>query len=923
VIGMGTRLLMVAMACAACSVAAGQPLVLGPFAPDPVTTLYLLADGQPCQARMVVEAAEDATGPPRVMARVFDPDDQPVLWRYVEYCDAETLAAVEPEVGMVLRPDDQLPVAGQAVLDETVELAAAGVYQVRLTAYGPLAVRVELPRALPWGWCAQNGRFLPFAGQPRTMHLFVPPHAEQLRLQGGPVRVFDEGGAELADLEAGGSATIPVAQTGAVWRVELPADGWRLTAADLPFILCPTEEAARAIRGSVEVLDDGTVVCHRFQARVAEVLREVLAPEHVGDTDALIVPLAERREAWLADPLRSALLMRSYLPTIEPSLRSQNLDPQSHWGGSLDGWQEFAGKPGAEGRWDRLHGIEGLYAGASSDYDWAAEHLALAATYEDPTNPYFGREELLWRAAAAALRDLMALSEPEVWPGVADLDPYPGVMAFAIGNKTLPVYGRAAPHLPERVREVWTEGVRRIIDRSYADGLVSCRNQSAHYLVSHQALADGSGDPLYRAMVRLWARRWLRGMDPSGYHMEAIGPDASYIGMTHWYEAVYYRMSADAVVLESLRRSYGLFNHTVGPEPDGRMLGGFNFNHRVGEGFYLEQFSGAKGILHDVLPEVGLWADEPPTEAHVEDARASVAAFLNAPTVPPYPRHTTPRYLYFAEPDRSGVWPCMEPAPFLRVVDDEWLFVNRPGYYAVCYLGKPAGDYYIRRREDFRAPYPDDGESAGADLADMKAITPFVGGGLSGVWTRDYGHSLMAANWSPTTHHGVIATDADGLRWWEDYHAHEHAVDADAGTLSVTGRIEGQPVTYERRYVFGDDALEVAVTLIAEEDVQLGRLVECVPIARGGWKARGATLEAGGQDAGAVAASVFRVTDDTGAGVEFALDAEHDLTLVPEGLKTYGWRQLQFGRVEITLPASLAAGETVELRYVIRPVMPG
>ncbi len=921
-IGSRMRLLVGVVICVACSVGRTEPLEVGPFVPGPVTTLYLVADGQPCAARLVVEATEDATAPPRVMARVFDPDDRPALWRYVEYCDAETVAAIEPEAGMVLRPDDQLPVAGQAVLDETVELGVAGVYQVRVVAYGPLAVRVELPRELPWGWCAQNGRFLPFAGQPDTMHVFVPPHAEQLRLRGGPVRVLDERGAVLADLDAGGSATIPVARTEVVWRVELPADGWRMTAADLPLILCPTEEAAHAIHGSVEMLDDGTVVCHRFQARVAEVLREVLAPEHVGDTEALIVPLSERREAWLADPLRSAVLMRSYLPTIEPSLRSQNLDPDSHWGGSLDGWQEFADKPGVEGRWDRLHGIDGLYAGASSNYDWAAEHLALAALYDDPTNPYFGREELLWRAAAAALRDLMALSEAEVWPGVADLDPYPGMMAFAIGNKTLPVYARAAPHLPERVRDVWTEGVRRIIDRCFADELVTCRNQSSHYLVSNQAFADGSGDPRARAMARLWARRWLRGMDPSGYHMEAIGPDASYIGMTHWYEAVYYRMSGDPVVLESLRRSYRLFNHTVGPEPEGRMLGGFNFNHRVGEGFYFEQFGGARGILDDVLPEVGLWAGEPPTEADVEAARERVSAFLDAPTVPPYPRHTTPRYLYFAEADRSGVWPCMEPEPFLRVVDDEWLFVNRPGYYAVCYLGKPAGDFYVRRRHEFRTAYPDDGESTGANLTDMKRITPFVGGGLSGVWTRDYGHSLMAANWSPTTHHGIIATDADGLRWWEDYHAHEHSIDADAGSLTVSGRIEGQPITYQRRYVFGDDALEVAVTLTAEEDVRLARLVECVPIARGGWKARGATIEAAGQDAGGATVSLFRVTDDTGAGVQFVLDDEHALALIPDGLKTYGWRQLQIGRVEIELPAAPAAGESIELRYVIRPVVP-
>lgn len=133
----------------------------------------------------------------------------------------------------------------------------------------------------------------------------------------------------------------------------------------------------------------------------------------------------------------------------------------------------------------------------------------------------------------------------------------------------------------------------------------------------------------------------------------------------------------------------------------------------------------------------------------------------------------------------------------------------------------------------------------------------------------------------------------------------------------------GQPVNYQRRYVFGDDALEISVILNAEEDVRLQRLVECVPIARGGWKARGAIIEAGGRHSGPVAAASFRVYDETGAGVQFSLDNERNLTLVPDGLQTPGWRPLQIGRVEIELPATLAEGESIELRYSILPLTSG
>ena len=820
---------------------------------------------------------------------------------------------------MDVRPAEEW--AGGEVVSVDVPVGAEGVHQVRLVAgTAGLTITVELPRESRWGWGAQNGPFTAWEGLPEALYAWVPPHAEQLRIAGGAVSVSDEAGTLLATADAG-TTTIPVERTETLWRIEMPDDDWRFSAADFPLILCPTPEAARAIAASVEVLPDGTVVCHKFQRRIAELLPEVLAPERVGDTEELIVPLAERREAWLADPMRSTVLMGSYLPAVEHHLRSQNLDPTSHWGGSMDGWEVFAGKPGAEGRWDRLRAVKGLIAGASGTaHHSGAADLALAALEDDPTNPYFGREELLYRAAAASLRDLMAVAEDETWPGTSDLDTYPGHMAFKLGGKTLPPYGIAAQHLPKEIREVWTEAVRHLVDRSYPDGLVTCRNQSSHYLVSHQAFADGSGDPLYEAMARLYSHRWAAGQDQCGYHMECIGPDASYIGMTHWHEAVAYRMSEDPVILESIRASYELFNHTVGPEPEGRMLGGFNFNHRVGEGFYLEQWSGAKGLVHDVLPEVGLWASPPPTEEQLAEARERVNAFLDDPQMPRYPKQTTWRYLAWGEPDRTGAWPCMAAGSFVRTFEDEFIFVKRPAYYATVYVGMPAGEYYVRGREKLRAPYADDGESTGSAYKDIKTITPFAGGGLSGVWTEDYGHSLMAANWAPTTHHGLIATDADGLRWWEDYHAHSHVLDEDAGTLTITGRVEGQPIAYERRYTFADEALQVELTLTADEAVSLPRLVECVPVARGEWKTRGAEIAAPGATVGEARADRFTVSDAEGAGVAFELDGEHDLLLVPDGLQTSGWRKLQIGRVEIALPATLAAGERVTLSYTIRPL---
>jgi len=47
-----------------------------------------------------------------------------------------------------------------------------------------------------------------------------------------------------------------------------------------------------------------------------------------------------------------------------------------------------------------------------------------------------------------------------------------------------------------------------------------------------------------------------------------------------------------------------------------------------------------------------------------------------------------------------------------------------------------------------------------------------------------------------------------------------------------------------------------------------------------------------------------------------------DLNLVPEGLKAGGWRKLQFGRAEVSLPQSLQPGRPVRLAYQVWPVTP-
>ncbi|HEY3380108.1 MAG TPA: hypothetical protein VGL77_21750, partial [Armatimonadota bacterium] len=590
---------------------------LGPFLPNPAFSLYLISDGKPVSARLTIRRGPRAEGD-RVMVRAFNAQEQLTFWQYVEPGKmADTFGPGDMEVWGIPLQIPVKPQPGDLLMDTELHFDGSGVHQLRITAgAGNVLVSLTLPRPLAYGVSFQNGNYAAWEGQPATMYAYVPPHAEELQVTGGLVTIADAAGKELARTEDASLqkwVTIPVTQTDALWTVKFPqVNNWLLRAAGFPFILCPTPEAAKTIRASVEVLPDGTVVCHKFQRRIAELLPKLLDPKNVGKAENLIVPLASRKEAWLADPVRNENLLNPYalMPSIAYALRSQNVDPQSHWSGAIEGWQDLQGKPAPGNRWDRLRSVPGIMrAGASPSNNAIEENLAKAALLDTPCNPYFGKKELLYRAAAAALRDLMMLGEDEVWRGCdADQSAYPGMMGFSIGQKTLPVFALVAPLMPDDVRAVWSDAVRHIIDRSYPDNLVTCRNQSSHYLTAYQEFATGSGDAHYLELTRAYARRFVQGAHPAGFYIEQCGPDASYIGMTHWHMAMYYRESQDPTILEGLRRSYRFFNHTVAPEPDGKMLGGFNFNHRIATGFYDEQWGGAKGILDDVLPEVGLWA---------------------------------------------------------------------------------------------------------------------------------------------------------------------------------------------------------------------------------------------------------------------------------------------------------------------------
>jgi hypothetical protein len=906
-----------------------SPMTVGPLAIDPAATLYIVVGDEPVDVRLTIQRNHRTEGD-RLIVRAFDPDENITFWQFVKAGQVhDTLGPGDTEIYGIPVQIPVKPQPNELLYDATIPLKGKGVHQIRLVAGARNSVAtMTFSRPCPYGISFQNGWYTAWDAQLKRTYAYVPPHAQYLCLIGGPVTVSDEQGKQLLT-SSDTSPTkqeVPITEQQKLLTFDLPSDkGFKFRASGFPVILCPTAEAARAIKASVIVLKDGTVVSHKFQQRIAELLPDLLKPENVGKAQDLIEPLDQYKDAFLADPLRNVALTNSwsFLMATSEILKNQNVDPTSHWGGSFGGkggWQERIDKPFPENRWDTLGSIKGLYAGTSprsSD----GESLAFAYLIDNPANPYHGKKQLLYRAAAASLRDLMTLGEDDNWRGVgADNTDYAGMMAFAVAQKTFPVFAHVAPHMSKEVRDVWTEGLQHIVDRMYTENMVSCRNQSSHYLVAFEAFAEGSGLPRYKELARAYAERFRDEAHPSGYQIEQCGPDASYIGMTHWHEAVYYQMSKDPVILEALRASYGFFNQTVAPEPNGKtVLGGFNFNHRIEDGFYFEQWSGAKGILDDVLPEVGLWSRFKSRDDEAKaDAAKEIVKSLGTPANAHHSNIATMRYVYYTDhPDQSMLLPAESRQPFIRNHNDELITVKQPDYYAVVYVGHPApSPYYIRDREKYRMPYADDAENKAGQVT-HRAVTPYVGGGLSLFWTPDFGTAIMSTNWSPVYRHGLVAQQQDDARYWEDYYANSFTLDKNSRTLTITGKVEKQPLSYVRTYLFDRSSVRVNLTLTASKDMTLKQMLEVIPFPTGSVKANGMIISAADQTIGDVKAKQLMIQDKQDNGVRVDFDSTLTMHLAPVGMKRHG---LQIGRVEVQLPATWKAGQTYTLSYTLSPV---
>ena len=494
-----------------------------------------------------------------------------------------------------------------------------GVYQVVVSGFGGEVDLVTRP-TLPFGVLGHTHWLCGRGSQYADTHVYLPPGLDSwpVKCKGdvGALTVLDADGHPRLELSGSApSGTVKLPDGEHVWRFSARGGPrpYKLNFGGHPIILCPDADSARAIRASVDILPDGTVCFHKFQVK-ARALLERYRRLSAADYAVELPSLQQYEREWLKDPTRNARLFGPYglYANLPATLHEQNLDPQSPWFGMIYVWHDENGKPrpgNPFAAYDRLseHLEPSCY--------WA-DNLALAYALDESFNPLHKNPALLNRAIVAALQNLMFIGEHECDEANPQLY-YGGGRAFrmeALVRAYRPVIGDC----PDDVRDVWTEGLRRLVDRFTVSEVATSTNQWSFIWSAFADFHSATGEDWYADVLRRHIR-WMTsgamrgwGQAEAGYMTESGGPDATYNGITLHHLAGLYHQLHDPAVLKSIRRCYDLFNHTVAPEPDGAWLGASDFCCRTPGDWTRPQFGAGLTTMADDVPEAGVRADERP-----------------------------------------------------------------------------------------------------------------------------------------------------------------------------------------------------------------------------------------------------------------------------------------------------------------------
>lgn len=887
----------------------------GPFCLNDGLTFYLVNPStQSFTLTVKINQPWRKSRPTPTLLRVFDPQENLVLrheW------PGEPTEKPEPE-------ELRIP----------VPTAAPGIYQVVVNggysvSWSRSTVELSTDPELEFGVFGHLQWLTGVGEQFADTYIYLPPGLRKLPITAADqlerLSIFDDTG--LAMLELGktrmsGEVELP-ASGEHIWRLQAAGPFYRLDFKGYPIIVCPSDSAARAIHASVDVMPDGSLCFHKHQVAAWQLLQQY-KQRPASDYAVTVEPLEKLEAALMKEPGRNTLLFGYYgvMANLPPVLATQNLDKASPWFGAIWTWRDEEGKeksgnPLAD--YDRA-GLE-AFAGLNG---------TLAAMYwmKADFNPYYHNPKLLNRIAASALLDQMVMREGEFCN--ASNTGYWGIQAFTLEHSHSAAFSLVFKEVPREAQRVWRAGQQRLTDRSLYGTVGGCTNQWTILLDGLWRYYQGTGDKAYEQAV-MRNMHWLincmfQGQRPAGYMTEANGPDATYNGISGHTMSVIYHDSQDPLILESLRRCFDLFNHTIAPEPDGKWLGSSGYCHRTPGDWVSPQYGAGIGPMSDNLPEAGLRYPGHGTWAYYEpitDEAGRVKAEEDLRKILKYAPENSfelekanagrargafdinfANWRIYENKYLPGKLPCTATEAFTRNFGDEFFCVKRPAYYAFLYGGVPYQEWQMNSRpKDYVEQYPHND-------------------GLCMFWSPEFGSSLLTKNWGASRANTLLVKVGKDAVLWPWYMDTKSSFDATAGTAELTGKIRETPLSYRRAYRFLDDGIECALTVTSADAFQAQSVWECLPYPlddiKPGMQVR--LLDAQGQvvESGK-AATAIRFSNPAGRGhtITFAQPVVVELGQ-DETEDHYGGKRV-YGRALVNMPAQWTAGQEYVLRYRLMP----
>ncbi|MDR0405846.1 MAG: hypothetical protein LBH54_03505, partial [Clostridiales bacterium] len=521
--------------------------------------------------RRTSTAAANEPFTPIAHARVFDPDG--TLVAYSEFTEQKT--RTETRVLQIPNP-------------------RAGVYRVSFSGgrTGDL-LEIGIPPTEIWGVRGE-----PMLGVtpnlPETLYLYAaettrprPGDEHGNTLPSGFIAVeavgaaqaelFDPNGATLGSPSApqGGGRkllTVDAPVTDGIYKLNVGGAGF-LTIDGVPGLLCPTEQAARALRGGTAARD-GFVFAGALQARLYTAMRQLAA----GDLAVNLTFPTVNDISWdtITDPRREALFYgrNGILSGLDAILSAQITDAEHPRFGQV------------------------VTAGG----DRAVNALAAAVTQPGALNPAYGNAALARRAILNSMSELLWISGEDL-PRTSDLRfttyPVTGII-FSYHTLIAETYALLCQSsvLSAEQKEVWKQAVLAVGDK-LADLKGYQSNQWSFMMLGHLRVYAATGEARFLGYFERQSRAYLTapytanskyGQHPAGYFLEEAGPDGNYDSLNMYHTVAAYHIyknlpAADdsliAVLQAAIQKNFDFKKLFWIPQPDGTLFSPTAMNCRA------------------------------------------------------------------------------------------------------------------------------------------------------------------------------------------------------------------------------------------------------------------------------------------------------------------------------------------------------